>query len=53
MDEESIFLEALEETDAGDRVAYLDQACAGNVRPCAVTSSGCCEPTNKRAISSR
>jgi serine/threonine protein kinase len=30
MDEESIFLEALQRTTPGERAAYLDQACAGN-----------------------
>src|SRR5262249_43243776 len=30
MDEESIFLQALEKPAAADREAFLDQACAGN-----------------------
>ena len=31
MDEEAIFLEALQKTSAAEQAAYLDVACAGNV----------------------
>jgi hypothetical protein len=30
MQEESIFIEALEKKDAAERAAFLDQACAGD-----------------------